>query len=80
MLLILARKLSIINFVVYSIWTKFEDLHFVAEKSKYAVLGAHFNLEIGMHEQLKGRTFKILKNKNLENYKLENQNLEKQKS
>ena len=42
--------------------------------------GAHFNLEIGMLEQLKGRTFKILKNKNLENYKLENQNLEKQKS
>jgi hypothetical protein len=39
--------------------------------------GAHFNLEIGMLEQLKGRTFKILKNKNLENYKLENQNLEK---
>jgi hypothetical protein len=43
-------------------------------------LGAHFNLEIGMLEQLKGRTFKILKNRNLENYKLENQNLEKQKS
>jgi hypothetical protein len=40
-------------------------------------MGAHFNLEIGMLEQLKGRTFKILKNKNLENYKLENQNLEK---
>jgi hypothetical protein len=28
--------------------------------------GAHFNLEIGMLEQLKIRTFKILKNKNLE--------------
>jgi hypothetical protein len=40
-------------------------------------MGAHFNLEIRMLEQLKGRTFKILKNKNLENYKLENQNLEK---
>jgi hypothetical protein len=37
--------------------------------------GAHFNFEIGMLEQLKCRTFKILKNK-----KLENQNLEKQKS
>jgi hypothetical protein len=44
------------------------------------ILGAHFNLEIRMLEQLKGRTFKILKNKNFENYKLENQNLEKQKS
>jgi hypothetical protein len=48
--------------------------------SDAAIGGAHFNLEIGMLEQLKGRTFKMLKNKNLENYKLENQNLEKQKS
>jgi hypothetical protein len=43
-------------------------------------LEADFNLEIGMLEQLKGRTFKILKNKNLENCKLENQNLERSKS
>jgi hypothetical protein len=42
--------------------------------------GTHFNLQIGMVEQLKDRTLKNLKNKNLENYKLENQNLEKQKS
>jgi hypothetical protein len=42
--------------------------------------GAHFYLEIGMLEQLKGRTFKALKNKNLEYYKLENQNLERSKS
>jgi hypothetical protein len=37
--------------------------------------GAHFNLEIEMLERLKGRTFKVLQDKNLENYKLENQNL-----
>jgi hypothetical protein len=42
-------------------------------------MGAYFNLEIGMLEQLKGRTFKILKNNIFENYKLENQNLEEQK-
>jgi hypothetical protein len=33
-----------------------------------------------MLEQLKGRTLKILKNKNPGNYKLENQNLERSKS
>jgi hypothetical protein len=42
-------------------------------KTKKGKPGAHFNLGIGMLEQLKGRTFKILKNKNLEICKLENQ-------
>jgi hypothetical protein len=43
-------------------------------------LGAHFNLEIGMLEQLKGRTFKILKIISWKIKILKNKNLERSKS
>jgi hypothetical protein len=44
------------------------------------IWGAHFNLEIGMLEQLKGRKFKILKIISWKIKILKKQNLERSKS